>query len=68
MKPMKKNVLLAVWMLVVAGLTIDYVATATGKHPELIGVVLIIFFAFMGIMVGLGFIIKKLEDRESNKQ
>lgn len=55
-------------MLVVAGLTIDYVATSAGKHPELIGIVLIIFFAFLGIMVGLGFILKKLDDRESNKQ
>lgn len=68
MKTMKKNVLLAVWMLVVAGLSIDYVATSTGKHPELIGLVLIIFFAFMGIMVGLSLIIKKLDDKESNKQ
>jgi len=68
MKTMRKDVLFVVWMLVVAGLTIDYVATSAGKHPELIGIVLIIFFAFLGIMVGLGFILKKLDDRESNKQ
>jgi hypothetical protein len=68
MKTMKKDVLLAVWMLIVAGLTIDYVATSAAKHPELIGIVLIIFFAFLGIMVGLGFILKKLDDRESTKQ
>ena len=68
MKTMKKNVLLAAWMLVVAGLSIEYVATNTGRHPELIGIVLIIFFAFMGIMVGLSFVLKKLDDRESSKQ
>ena len=55
-------------MLVVAGLSIEYVATNTGRHPELIGIVLIIFFAFMGIMVGLSSVLKKLDDRESSKQ
>ncbi len=54
-------------MLVVAGLSVGYVATNAGRHPELIGIVLIIFFSFMGIMVGLGLIIKKLDDRESNR-
>lgn len=68
MKTMKKNVLLAAWMLVVAGLSIEYVTANTGRHPELIGIVLIIFFAFMGIMVGLSFVLKKLDDRESSKQ
>lgn len=55
-------------MLVVAGLSIVYVATTAGRHPELIGIVLIIFFSFMGMMVGLGLIIKTLDDRESKKQ
>ena len=68
MKTIKKNVLLAAWMLVVAGLSIEYVAMNSGRHPELVGVVLIIFFAFMGIMVGLSFILKRLEDRESSKE
>jgi len=50
-----------------AGLTMSYVGLNTGKHPELIGLVLIIFFAFLGIMVGLNQIIKKLDDLESKK-
>ena len=54
-------------MLVVAGLTMSYVSLNTGKHPELIGLVLIIFFAFLGITVGLSQIIKKLDDLESKK-
>ena len=55
------------WMLVVAGLAIFYVKVNIGKHPELVGLVLIIFFAFLGIMVGLSHIIKKLDDLESKK-
>jgi len=68
MKSIKKNIVLAAWMLVVAGLSIEYVTTNAGRHPELIGIVLIIFFAFMGIMVGLSVVLKKLDDRESSKQ
>ena len=68
MKTMKKNALLAAWMLVVAGLSIEYVATNTDRHPELIGIVLIIFFAFMGIMVGMSFVLKKLDDKESSRR
>jgi len=64
---MKAKHLLLLWMLVVAGLTMSYVSLNTGKHPELIGLVLIIFFAFLGITVGLSQIIKKLDDLESKK-
>ena len=63
---MKTNPLL-IWMLVVAGLSMLYVALNSSKHPELIGLVLIIFFAFMGLSVGLALIIRKLDDRESKK-
>ena len=63
---MKANPL-PIWMLVVAGLSMLYVALNSSKHPELVGLVLIIFFAFMGIAVGLGLIIRKLDDRESKK-
>ena len=54
-------------MLVVAGLTMTYVGLNTGKHPELIGLAMIIFFAFLGITVGLSQIIKKLDDQEAKK-
>jgi len=54
-------------MLLVAGLTISYVGLNSGKHPELVGLVMIIFFAFLGITVGLSHIIKKLDDEESKK-
>ena len=54
-------------MLVVAGLSIDYISTNIGKHPELNGLVLILFFAFEGIMVGISFIIKKLDDEKQKK-
>ena len=64
---MEAKHLLLLWMLVVAGLTLSYVRLTTGKHPELIGLVLIIFFAFLGIMVGLSQVIKKLDDLESKK-
>jgi hypothetical protein len=64
---MKKNLLLAVWMLVVAALSIVYVSTNSGRHPELIGIVLIILFAFLGIMVGLSLILKRLDDKESKE-
>jgi len=64
---MKAKHLLLLWMLVVAALTMTYVGLNTGKHPELIGLVLIIFFAFLGIMVGLSHVIKKLDDLESKK-
>ena len=64
---MKAKHLLLVWMLVVAGLTLSYVHATSGKHPELVGLVLIIFFAFLGITVGLSQIIKKLDDQESKK-
>ena len=63
---MKKHILL-VWMLNVAVLSIVYVGTAGSRHPELIGIVLITFFSFMGIMVGLNIIIKKLDDKESKE-
>ena len=64
---MKAKHLLVLWMVVLAGLTLSYVRLNTSKHPELIGLVLIIFFAFLGIMVGLSQIIKKLDDQESKK-
>jgi len=64
---MKAKHLLLLWMLVVAGLTLFYVRVITGKHPELVGLVMIIFFAFLGIMVGLSQIIKKLDDEQSKK-
>jgi hypothetical protein len=64
---MKAKHLLSVWMVVVAGLSMLYVALNSSKHPELIGLVLIIFFAFLGITVGLSHIIKKLDDLESKK-
>jgi len=64
---MKAKHLLLLWMLVVAGLTMSYVGLNTGKHPELVGVVMIIFFAFLGITVGLSQIIKKLDDQEAKK-
>ena len=51
-------------MLVVAGLTLSYVSLNSSKHPELAGLVMIIFFAFLGITVGLSQIIKKLDDQE----
>jgi len=51
-------------MLVVAALSIVYVSTNSGRHPELIGIVLIILFAFLGIMVGLSLILKRLDDKE----
>jgi hypothetical protein len=54
-------------MLVVAGLSIDYISTNFGKHPELNGLVLILFFAFEGIMVGISFIIKKLDDEKGRR-
>jgi len=54
-------------MLVVASLTILYVGLNSSKHPELVGLVLIIFFAFLGITVGLSHIIKKLDDEGSKK-
>ena len=47
-----------------AGLTISYVSLNSSKHPELVGLVMIIFFAFLGISVGLSQIIKKLDDQE----
>lgn len=59
--------MLLVWMLVVAGLTLSYVTVNTSKHPELTGLVLIIFFSFLGITVGLSQIIKKLDDQQSKK-
>jgi len=55
---------LLLWMLLVAGLTISYVSLNSSKHPELVGLVMIIFFAFLGISVGLSQIIKKLDDQE----
>ncbi|HKF05896.1 MAG TPA: hypothetical protein VKB49_26485 [Candidatus Sulfotelmatobacter sp.] len=64
---MKAKHLLLVWMLVVAGLTVSYVNLNIGKHPELVGIVMIIFFAFLGITVGLSQIIKKLDDEQSKK-
>ena len=64
---MKTNHLLSVWMLVVAGLSMLYVAFNSSKHPELVGLVLIILPAFMGIAVGLSSVIKKLDDKESKK-
>jgi len=64
---MKAKHLLLVWMLVVAGLTVSYVNLNIGKHPELVGLVMIIFFAFLGITVGLSQIIKKLDDEQSKK-
>ena len=64
---MKAKHLLVLWMLVVAGLTMSYVSLNTSKHPELVGLVLIIFFAFLGITVGLSQIIKKLDDEQSKK-
>jgi len=64
---MKAKHLLLLWMLVVAGLTISYVTLNTSKHPELTGLVLIIFFAFLGTTVGLSQIIKKLDDQQSKK-
>jgi len=51
----------------VAGLTISYVSLNTTKHPELVGLVMIIFFSFLGITVGLSQIIKKLDDKESKQ-
>ena len=54
-------------MVVVAGLSALYVGLNSSKHPELTGLVLIIFFAFLSIMVGLSQIIKKLDDQESKK-
>lgn len=54
-------------MLIVAALTILYISTNVGKHPELTGLVMILFFAFMGIMVGISFILKKLEDQKPTK-
>ena len=63
---MKTNPLLT-WKLGVAGLCMLYVALNSSKHPELVGLVLIIFFAFMGLSVGLALIIRKLDDRESKK-
>ena len=54
-------------MLVVAGLTMTYVGLNIGKHLELIGLAMIIFFAFLGITVGLSQIIKKLDDQEAKK-
>ncbi len=64
---MKTKHLLILWMLVVAGLTISYVGLNSGKHPELVGLAMIIFFAFLGITVGLSHIIKKLDDEASKK-
>jgi len=64
---MKAKHMLLVWMLVVAGLTLSYVTVNTSKHPELTGLVLIIFFSFLGITVGLSQIIKKLDDQQSKK-
>jgi len=64
---MKAKHLLLVWILVVAGLTISYVHAYTSKHPELVGLVLIIFFAFLGITVALSQIINKLDDEQSKK-
>jgi len=64
---MKTKHLLVLWMLVVASLTILYVGLNSSKHPELVGLVLIIFFAFLGITVGLSHIIKKLDDEGSKK-
>ena len=64
---MKAKHLLLLWMLVVAGLTMTYVGLNTGKHPELIGLAMIIFFAFLGITVGLSQVIKKLDDQEAKK-
>ena len=64
---MKAKHLLVLWMLVVAGLTISYVSLNTTKHPELVGLVMIIFFSFLGITVGLSQIIKKLDDKESKQ-
>ena len=64
---MKAKHLLLLWMLVVASLTMTYVGLNTGKHPELTGLAMIIFFAFLGITVGLSQIIKKLDDLESKK-
>ena len=64
---MKAKHLLPLWMLVVAGLTMTYVGINTGKHPELIGLAMIIFFAFLCLTVGLSQIIKKLDDQEAKK-
>jgi len=64
---MKAKHLLVLWMLVVAGLTMLYVSLNTTKHPELVGLVMIIFFAFLGITVGLSHIIKKLDDKDSKQ-
>jgi len=64
---MKATHLLVLWMLVVGALTFTYVGLNSSKHPELVGLVMIIFFAFLGITVGLGQIIKKLDDQESKK-
>jgi hypothetical protein len=63
----KKHIVLATWMLVVAGLSIEYISTNIGKHPELNGLVLILFFAFEGIMVGISFIIKKLDNEKGRR-
>ena len=54
-------------MLIVAALTMSYVGLNTGKHPELVGIAMLIFFAFLGITVGLSQIIKKLDDQEAKK-
>ncbi len=62
-----KYIVLATWMLVVAVLSIVYINTNIGKHPELTGLVLILFFAFMGIMVGISFILRKLDDEKTKK-
>jgi len=64
---MKAKHLLLLWMLVVAGLTLSYVTLNISKHPELTGLVLIIFLAFLGTTVGLSHIIKKLDDEQSKK-
>jgi hypothetical protein len=64
---MQAKHLLLLWMLVVASLTISYVGLNTSKHPELVGLAMITFFAFLGIAVGLSHVIKQLDDRESKK-
>lgn len=64
---MKAKYLLVLWILIVAGLTISYVSLNTTKHPELVGLVMIIFFSFLGITAGLSQIIKKLDDKESKQ-
>jgi len=56
---MQAKHLLLLWMLVVAGLTISYVSLNASKHPELVGLAMITFFAFLGITVGLSQVIQK---------